>query len=80
MKANQYLSSIVGTYAFFAYSEQGQSRVCRGAIEFSVDESGNFNIREEQRSIPPAGSKVYIEHHDGHFLFRRELDDRATES
>ena len=71
MKANQYLLSVVGTYAFYAYSEQGKSRVCRGAIEFSADESGNFNAREVQRSIPPGGSKVYIEHHDGHFLFRR---------
>jgi hypothetical protein len=60
MKANQYVSSVVGIYAFYAYSEQGQSRVCRGAIEFSVDDGGSFNAREEQRSIPPGGSNVYI--------------------
>jgi hypothetical protein len=70
-KAAQYRDAVIGLYAFYAYSEKGRARVCRGAIEFSVDPAGEFTVTETQRSVPFGGDITYNEVFTGHFLFRK---------
>jgi hypothetical protein len=69
-KASQYRDGVTGLYTFYAYSEKGRDRVCRGAIEFSVDPVGQFTVKEIQKSVPPGGDTAYNEVFTGYFLFR----------
>jgi hypothetical protein len=57
-KAAQYRDAVVGEYAFYAYSERGKDRVCLGAIEFSVNSTGAFTVKELQRSTPHGSNSV----------------------
>ena len=69
-KASQYRDGVTGLYTFYAYSEKGHDRVCRGAIEFGIDPTGHFIVKEIQKSVPPGGDTAYNEVFTGYFLFR----------
>ena len=72
-KVDQYRDSIIGTYAFYAYSERNRTRVCRGAIAFRIDAAGDFCVEELQKSVVPVTKRVIVEKYSGHFLFRKNV-------
>ena len=61
--------AVAGMYAFYAYSESGRERVCQGAIEFSVAQNGDFEVREVQRGVPSVARIAHNEVFTGHFIF-----------
>jgi hypothetical protein len=70
-KADQFRDKVTGVWAFYAYSEWGRSRVCRGGIEFTVVADGELRAKEVQKSVPFGSTLPYYEWHSGHFLFRK---------
>ncbi len=73
-KVEQYCAKIVGTWAFFAFSEKGRDHVVQGAIRFEIGPDGDFNADELQEQIIPAAANPVTlrEVHAGHFLFRKD--------
>ena len=71
VKADQFRDKITGAWTFYAYSEKGRSKVCRGAIAFSVAANGDLCADELQKSIPLGSTVAFREEHAGHFLFRK---------
>jgi hypothetical protein len=71
-KADQLRDTILGVYAFYAYSEGGKARVCKGAIRFFVDKHGHLSVMERQESVPAGGKRRFAEIFSGHFLFRKD--------
>jgi hypothetical protein len=65
--------AVLGTYAFYAYSEWNSENVCRGAIEFTASKNGDFEAKEKQQSIPFGASIPHYEFFDGHFILGHNL-------
>jgi len=71
VKAGLFRDKITGVWAFYAYSEKGRSRVCRGAIAFTAAANGDLCAQELQQAVPVGSTDTFREEHSGHFLFRK---------